>query len=114
MAVNPFYPPNQGRAAEAFANLAPDEVHTRVLAANVNQTHTVPTGARYVRFGSDDVFFAKKNGAAAVPSGTITNGSGSEANPARWYLTDDPSGATTSIGLISPYACIVTMSFYKD
>lgn len=114
MAVDPLvYPPGQGKAAQNYARLSPRWTDTRVLAANTNQTHTVPDWADTVFFGSDDVFFAKKNGAASVPSGTTTDGTGSEANPGSWTLKGDPDGDTTSIGLISPYTCIVTLTFAR-
>lgn len=115
MAVNPLYPPGQGKADRSFARLSPTHTDARVLAANTNETHTVPSGARYVVFSADDVFYAKKNGAASVPSGDVTDGSASEMNPGTWYLVGDPDGSdTATIGLIAPRATTVTLTFHKD
>src|SRR5207249_10304100 len=56
---------------------APLYVDARDLAASTNETHTVPTGADYVIFSADGDFYAKPNGAAAVPS-DVTDGTASE------------------------------------
>lgn len=90
-------------------------IDARVLAAGIAESHTVPTGAVYVIFsaftstGAQASFWADFNGTAAIPSADITDGSGCEANPAVRYV----KGVTT-ISLIAPAACIVTMSFYTD
>ena len=100
-----------GRAANgepAYARSAPTYVDARALAANTNETHTVPAGADVVAFSADGAFFAKRNGAAAIPGGAITDGSASELNSESWNL----DGVTT-IGLIAPSARIVTLTFYK-
>jgi|GEM_PF-1162379 len=90
-------------------------IDVRVLAAGVAESHTVPTGAKYVIFscvnsdGNAVSFWADFVSTAAIPSGDITDGSGCEVNP----IVRDVSGVTT-ISLIAPEACIVTMSFYLD
>lgn len=114
MTVNPLYPPGQGKAGQSFSRLTPTHVDARVLGVATNETHTVPSGARYVVFSCDDAFYAKKNGAAAVPSDDVTDGSASELRPGQWYLVGDPAGDTTTIGLIAPAATIVTLSFYSN
>jgi len=90
-------------------------IDVRVLAAATAESHTVPTGADYVIFscvtstGAAASFWADFNGTAAVPTDDITDGSGCEVNPAVRTV----AGVTT-ISLIAPSACIVTMAFYKD
>src|SRR2546423_5218103 len=68
-----------------FARSAPLYVDARDLAATTNETHTVPAGADYVIFSADGDFYAKTNGAAAVPS-DVTDGTASELNPVVWEL----------------------------
>jgi len=101
-------PTETGGAYSSMVRLAPTYVDARVLAATTAESHTVPTGARFVVFSSNcAAFYALRNGTAAVPAADVTDGSGSELNPSAWFV----EGAST-IGLISPTACIVTLSFY--
>ncbi len=88
---------------------APTYVDARVLAANVSETHTVPAGGRFVLFSADCNFYAKVGASAAVPAADVTDGTGSEQNPAAWLL---PVG-TTQITLIAAATCKVTMAFYN-
>lgn len=90
-----------------FARNAPLYVDARDLAASTNETHTVPAGADIVVFSADGDFFAKPNGAAAVP-GDVTDGTASELKPTIWSLE-----GVTSIGLIASAARKITLSFYK-
>ena len=92
---------------QTFLRSAPFYIDARDLAANTNETHTVPAGAESVIFSADGGFYAKPNGAAAVP-GDVTDGSASEYEPVGWSL----DGVTT-IGLISSAARKITLSFYK-
>ena len=100
------YPYGSNRAA--LAPPASDHVDARVLAAGVAETHTVPAGARYVVFSATADFYAKFGAAAAVPAADVTNGTASALNPTQRRI---PDGATT-IGLIAPAACVVTLSFW--
>ncbi len=86
----------------------PTYVDARVLAASTNEDHTVPSGTKYVIFSSSADFYASRGGSAAVPSGDVTDGTGSELNPVGYDL----EGVTT-IGLISETAQTITMSFYN-
>ena len=90
-----------------FARSAPLYIDARDLAASTNETHTVPAGADFVIFSADGDFYAKPNGAAAIP-GDVTDGSASELNPVIWDLN-----GVTSIGLIASSGRKVTLSFYK-
>jgi hypothetical protein len=92
---------------QTFIPPAPTYVDARDLAANTNETHTVPAGAEMVLFSADGDFYAKPNGAAAVP-GDVTDGTASQLNPKQWSLE-----STTSIGLIASAARRVTLSFFK-
>jgi len=89
-------------------------IDNRVLAATTAESHTVPTDtdsglkARYVLFSANGDFWCKMGGTAAIPAADVTDGSGSEVNPA---LRKIPDGIT-SIGLIAPSACVVTMQFF--
>jgi hypothetical protein len=92
---------------QTYLRAAPSYVDARDLAANTNETHTVPAGAEGVYFSADGDFYAKMNGAAAVP-GDVTDGTASELNPKGWDLN-----GVSSIGLIAPAARKITLSFYK-
>lgn len=108
LAQNALEIPAAAGGPAAFLRVMPSYIDARVLAANTNENHTVPTGARFVIFSSScAAFYAKSGGTAAVPAADVTNGSGSELNPSGYYVV-----GVTTIGLISPTTCIVTLSFY--
>lgn len=88
--------------------VAPTYVNARVLAASVNESTTIPTGAKKVIFSSTCNFYAKPGGTAAVATDT-TDGSASELNPSAWHL----DGSFTTIGVISDTTCVVTLTYYK-
>jgi len=85
-------------------------VAARVLAATTAEVHTIPTGAKNVRFTGTVPFFINFGAAAAIPAADITDGTASLL-----ILTGRifaiPSGVTT-IGLIASANCTVTMEFY--
>jgi len=83
-------------------------VDARVLGVAIAESHTIPTGAKYVMFSANGDFYANFAGAAAIPAADVTNGTASILNPQLRAI-----GAATAIGLISPAACIVTMEFYS-
>lgn len=87
---------------------APAYVDARVLAANVAESQTVPTGANWVLFSSTCNFFAHPSATATVPAADTTTGVASELNPAAWKLTS----SITTISVIASATCTVTMSFY--
>jgi hypothetical protein len=91
-----------------FAVPQSDHIDVRVLAASTKEDHTKPTGANYVVFSATDDFYVKMDGTAAVPAGDVTDGSGSELNPGVRYIAD-----VTTISLIAPRSCTVTMAFYE-
>jgi Na+-transporting methylmalonyl-CoA/oxaloacetate decarboxylase beta subunit len=95
-----------------FLRNFPKSVMARVLAANTNESITPPTGAKYVIFSGNVDFFVKAGGTAAVPAADVTDNSGSELNPAGYWLIGADGAAVTSIGIISASAGIVTAAFY--
>lgn len=102
----------QLRAIDAFGSTLmginySSSVYANVLAANVAESVTIPTGAKYVLFSGTANFYVKFNGTAAVPADEVADGTASILNPGLRSL----DGATT-IGLIAGEACIVTMEFY--
>ena len=95
-------------AIASFSPRAPLWNDTRVLVADTNETHTIPTGANWVFFSTDGDFYAKPGGTAAIPAADVTDGTASSLNPVAWFLDNE-----TSIGLISATTGrVVVMSFY--
>jgi len=83
-------------------------VNNYVLVADTNKAVTVPTGARYAVFAANADIWVNVGGTAAIPSGDVTNGTGSEFNPVvRWI-----EGEST-IGVISAGAAKVSITFYQ-
>lgn len=107
MAVNSFFDTNDPFKYLHLLRRMPTYVDARVLAASVNEDHTIPANAKYVIFSAEADFYAKRGGTAAVPSGDVTDGTASELNPAGY----DIEGVAT-IGLISATAQTITMAFY--
>lgn len=86
------------------------KVNALYFAAAGAGVDTVPAGANFVLIGAKqgiDVF-VKIGGTAAVPTGNITDGSASEANPLLRAL----NGATT-VGVAVGAASIVTLAYYS-
>lgn len=92
---------------EFFCLPKSSHVDARVLAAGVAEVHQIPANAKYVLFSSNADFYANIGAAAAVPAADVTDGTASELNPTMRAL-----GTATSIGLIAPTACVITMSFF--
>lgn len=83
-------------------------IYTNVLAANVAESVTIPTGAKFFVINSTSDIWVKVGAAATVPAGDTTNDSGSELNPGVRYL-----GSDTTVGIISESAAKVSIMFYK-
>lgn len=79
-----------------------------VLTPGTNKAVTVPTGAKYAMFSADSDIWVNIGGTAAVPTGDVTDGTGSALNPATRRVE---SGST--IGMISAYAAKVSIAFYE-
>lgn len=83
-------------------------IYTNVLAANVAEVITVPTGAKFFIMNATANIWVNVGGAGTVPAGDTTNDTGSELNPTIRYLGDE-----TTIGIISESTCLVSTMFYK-
>lgn len=83
-------------------------IYTNVLAANVAEVVTVPTGAKFFVLNATADVWVKVGAAGSVPAGDTTNDTGSELNPGARYLDSD-----TTIGIISESACKVSIMFYN-
>lgn len=90
-----------------FAPAPATQIDAVVLAANTAETYTIPTGARFLLFSADGDFYVRYAGTAAIPAADITNGSGSELNPAMRYVK-----SLSSISIIAPLDTIVTVCAY--
>lgn len=100
------FPSSAGAAA--FTIYPSDHVNTAVFSGAGAKSISVPAGARFVVFAASGDFYAAYDGAAAVPSADISDGSGSELNPTQREL---PDGIAT-IGLAVDAACTITLGFY--
>jgi len=83
-------------------------VNNYLLVANTNKAVTVPAGANYAIFSANADIWVEMGGAATVPAGDVTDGTGSELNPTIRKV--EPGG---TIGVISEYAAKVSITFYK-
>ena len=82
------------------------DINGHLLAANIAESVTIPSGAKFALFNATADFYARYTGTAAVISDT-TDGTGSELNPTLRTLTD---GDTISV--ISGETCYITVCFY--
>jgi hypothetical protein len=108
MALKPFRQVLDGNRTDTMGIVGQGYVMYSVLAANIAEVVTIPSGARIVSFSSTGNFYANLGAAATVPSVDITDGTGSLLNPG----VRDVDGAAT-IGLIAPAACTVQMEFFS-
>lgn len=98
---------------EGFAIGAEEYINNRVLAAGVAETFTIPTGAKRVSFNSTEniwvayTFTGFDDKAAAVPVADVTDGTGYVLNPKIRYL-----GKVSKISIISPVACLVSLTYF--
>lgn len=101
------------RSGKPFSNStqAPGYVDIRVLAANTAESHTVPTGAKYVLITVTGNTFINIGGTAAVAAADVTNGTASllmvNALPRLFEL----NGAT-AIGVIASAIQTVVLEFF--
>lgn len=88
----------------------------RVLAASVNEDHTVPSGAAYCLISSDAELWVKPGGTATIPAGDVTDGTGQicvRAGKERIIRLIEGTAAITTLGLISAGTPKVTLEFFK-
>lgn len=113
MAVNTLKIAEDFGGANTLIVAAPEYTDIKSLAANTQETFTVPTGADVAIFSGSTNFYALANGTAVVPA-DVSNGSGAQLNPAAWLLTPRDDGTDlTTISVISEAICVVTVSYYK-
>ena len=85
-------------------------VLARSLAANTAESVTVPSGARFALFSCTGDFYANYTTTATVPGDTaISDATASELNPSMRFI----SGVTT-ISVIAPAICVLTVAFWRD
>ena len=84
----------------------PDTINGVLLAANVAETITIPSGSVFALFNATANFYAKYTGTATVIVDTV-NGTGSELNPTLRTLSP-----TDTISVISSEVCYITVCFY--
>ncbi len=88
-------------------------VNNYVLVANVAQSATVPANARLAVFEPSVAildFYVNFQGATAVVSGAVTDGSAAELNP---DVRDVTALRNQSISIISPQAGNLSISYYS-
>jgi len=91
-----------------FARSKPTWINLACLAAGVEKTVTVPTGANFCIFSGDADFYVRPDATAALPAGDVTDGTGSELNPAQWDVHD-----VQALHLIAADDANVTMASYR-
>lgn len=110
LAQNQFYIPSEGHGAySSMLPVMPAYVDALVLAANVNESVTVPTGVIRVVFYTTCVnFYVRSGSTAAIPVADVADGTASIPNPIGFAID-----GITSLGVISPAACVLALAFYK-
>jgi hypothetical protein len=85
----------------------PDYVNARALAANTEESTTVPTGASLVRIKCTADFYCVIGATATVP-GDTTDGSACELNPVGYVVYPGQV-----IHVIAAANAVITFSYYK-
>lgn len=89
----------------SYALRMPGYVQSMSLAAGVAESYSKPAGVNTVYFSGTANFYVNYATAASIP-GDLTDGTASELNPTVRYVQ-----GVTSISLISPSNCVVTMGW---
>ncbi len=113
MAVETYLDPvqdAQGRSTLGYR--ISNHVDIRQLAANVAEGHTVPSGAKHCLVRSQVDIWVDPASTAAVPSGDVTDGSAAYFIPAEVLEPIEVDDVTT-LSIISEYAGLVMLAFYK-
>jgi hypothetical protein len=109
MAINRMWNYTRKQGTPLFIRHAPEYVDVAHFSGAGSQDIDVPTGAKFVLFAGTTNFWVKPGGSAAVPSGDITDGSGSELNPSGYELSD-----ISTLGIAVGAAGHVTCTFYSE
>jgi hypothetical protein len=84
-----------------------DYIDSKILAAGVARSVTVPSDAGKVFFSCTGNYYVNTRGTATVP-GDIADGSSSEFNPAGYIVSPGEV-----ISIISSAACVITIAYYR-
>ena len=96
-----------GRVTDSLSS--PSYVNNYALSASTAKSVTVPSGARVAVFNSDANLWVRYDGSdAAIPASDVTDGTGSELNPAARDVSE-----LQSLSIIAAAACKVSISFYR-
>lgn len=114
MAINEIYGLRDrfGNPLDPFALPFSEYTDAKALAANTNESVTIPTGATHVVISTTNAATWVKLGGTATVPGDTADGTASDnigTNPRLFSL---PASAT-AIGVISNATPIVTFAFYK-
>lgn len=83
-------------------------VYDYVLAAGVAETITTPANAKFAVFNYTRDIWVRYGGTAAVPSGDVTDGTGSMFNPAGFAVD-----GVASLSVISGFDATVSVAWYS-
>ncbi len=102
-------------AVEKFNKLVQKQSHIdiRVLAADVAEVHTIPSGATKVVISATTNVWMNIGAAGAVPAADVTDGTGSILIQGVVAPRVFSLGAATTIGLRSAAISIVCLEFYS-
>lgn len=107
-----FYTPGRSDVnsyRQAHASPPSDRVDLCSMEGDKPKVHPIPAGATVVLFTATGDFFVKFGSAATLTlSGDVADGTAPELNPSARTI---PEGET-SLTLIAPSYCYVSMSFY--
>ena len=93
---------------DSFAIRQSDVIYNVVLAASVEKTVTVPSGANIAIFASTGNFYCRFNATVAVPVADVVTGLAGEINPTSRVVT-----GVSTVHVVAPADCILSISFYK-
>lgn len=86
-------------------------VNARVVLASIEEKETIPSDYNMVVINSTAPVYVKigdSSVAASIPA-DVSDGTASELNPTSYAIKSDQ----TTISIISPSNCIVTLAYYK-
>lgn len=86
----------------------PGWVDNLVLAANTAKSYTIPEGAKILNIVADGDYWLAADATAVIPSGDVTDGSGSALNPGLISVV-----GITTLSFKSLLGCNVSISVYS-
>lgn len=106
-AMNTFLLGQDGNGCETDIVPIPTYAVVLSLVGGTPRSVAVPAEAKVALFSATGNFWLKAGAAPALPTGDILDGSAPELNPAGRLVS-----GVTSIGLVAPTACTVSIGFY--